>query len=72
MTAIEWASQTIQESGMKNKIREQSPTKPNDKRAKDASIDAGVELGEEELSQVSGGRLSCAKGEHIKVVKLTT
>ena len=57
---------------MKNKIREQSPTKPNDKRAKDASIDVSAEIGDEELSQVSGGRLSCAKGEHIKVVKLTT
>ena len=57
---------------MKNKIREQSATKPNDKRAKDASIDVSAEIGDEELSQVSGGRLSCAKGEHIKVVKLTT
>jgi len=57
---------------MKNKIREQSPTKPNDKRAEDASIDVSAEIGDEELSQVSGGRLSCAKGEHIKVVKLTT
>ena len=56
---------------MKNKIREQSPIKPSDKRAKDASIDAGVELGDEELSQVSGGRLSCAKGEHIPKVKIT-
>ena len=56
---------------MKNKIREQSPTKPNDKRAKDASIDVSAEIGDEELSQVSGGRLSCAKGEHIKVVKLS-
>lgn len=57
---------------MKNKIREQSPAKPNDKRAKDASIDVSAEIGDEELSQVSGGRLSCAKGEHIKVVKLST
>ena len=56
---------------MKNKIREQSPTKPNDKRAKDASIDVSAEIGDEELSQVSGGRLSCAKGEHFKKVKIT-
>jgi hypothetical protein len=61
----------MQESGMKNKIREQSPIKPSDKRAKDASIDAGVELGDEELSQVSGGRLSCVKGEHNPKVKIT-
>jgi len=48
-----------------------SPIKPSDKRAKDASIDAGVELGDEELSQVSGGRLTCVKGEHIPKVKIT-
>ena len=53
---------------MKSKIREQSPTKPNDKRVKDASIDVSTEIGDEELSQVSGGH--CVKGEHIKVVKI--
>ena len=56
---------------MKKQIREQSPTKLNDDRAKDASIDAGTELGEAELSKVSGGRLTCAKGEHIPKVKIT-
>jgi hypothetical protein len=61
----------MQESGMKNKIREQSPTKPNDKRVKDASIDVSTEIGDEELSQVSGGRLTCVKGEHIPKVKIT-
>jgi hypothetical protein len=55
---------------MKNKIREQNPTKPNDERVKDASIDVNVELGDEELSKVSGGR-NCVKGEHIKEGKLT-
>jgi hypothetical protein len=60
----------MQESGMKNKIREQNPTKPNDERVKDASIDVNVELGDEELSKVSGGR-NCVKGEHYKEVKLT-
>ena len=53
---------------MKNKIREQNPKKLNDERAKDASIDANMELGDEELSQVSGG--TCAKGEHFKKVKI--
>jgi hypothetical protein len=59
----------MQESGMKSKIREQSPTKPNDKRAKDASIDLSTEIGDEELSQVSGGH--CVKGEHIKGGRIT-
>ena len=58
----------MQERGMKNKIPEQHPTKPNDERAKGASIDANVELGEEELSKVAGG--TCAKGEHIPKVKI--
>ena len=53
---------------MKNKIPEQRPTKPNDERAKGASIDANVELGEEELSKVAGG--TCAKGEHFPKVKI--
>jgi hypothetical protein len=61
----------MQESGMKNKIREQSPKKLNDERAKDGSIDANTELGDEELSKVSAGRMSCVKGEHLKKVKLT-
>jgi hypothetical protein len=56
----------MQENGMKNQIREQSPTKPKDERAKDASIDANMELGEEELSKVSGGRRPCASGQHYK------
>jgi hypothetical protein len=60
----------MQESGMKNKIREQTPTKPNDERVKDASIDGNIELGDEELSKVSGGRLTCVKGEHIKTGKI--
>jgi len=55
---------------MKNKIPERRPTKPNDERAKGASIDANTELGEEELSKVAGGTMTCAKGEHFKKVKL--
>jgi hypothetical protein len=59
----------MQESGMnKQKIREQSPTKPNDEPAKGASIDINMELGEEDLSKVSGG--TCAKGQHIPKVKI--
>ena len=52
----------------KQKIREQSPTKPNDEPAKGASIDVHMELGEEDLSKVSGG--TCAKGQHIPKVKI--
>ena len=53
---------------MKKQIREQSPAKQNDDRAKDASIDINMELGEAELSKVSGG--TCAKGQHIPKVKI--
>jgi hypothetical protein len=60
----------MQESGMKNQIREQSPKKPKDERAKSTSIDVNMELGDEELSQVSGG--TCAKGEHFKKVRIIT
>ena len=63
----------MQESGMdKQKIREQSPKKPKDEGAKAATIDANMELGDEELSKVSGGTLTCVKGEHFKKVIIIT
>jgi len=65
---IEWTSPKKQESGMKNKIREQRPTKPTDESVKGTSIDVNTELGEEELSKAAGG--ACVKGEHIPKVKI--
>jgi hypothetical protein len=61
---------------MKNQIRELSPTKPNGEPDKGAPAFAETELGEEELSQVSGGKssslaLHCCNGEHIKAGKIT-
>ena len=57
---------------MNNQIRELSPTRqPNRERANASSIDVAMELGDEELSKVSGGRLSCANGRHIPQVKIT-
>jgi hypothetical protein len=53
---------------MKNKIREQRPTKPTDESVKGTSIDVNSELGEEELSKAAGG--ACVKGEHIPKVKI--
>jgi bacteriocin-like protein len=61
---------------MKNQIRELSPTKPNGEPNKGAPASVKTELGEEELSQVSGGKgmslyLACANGKHIAAGKIT-
>ena len=54
-------------------IRDLDPTKPNDERAKPSLIDVEMELGEQELSNVSGGslHLSCANGQHFSKAKIT-
>jgi hypothetical protein len=54
-------------------IRDLDPTKPNDQRAKRSLIDVEMELGEQELSNVSGGslHLSCVKGQHFAKGKIT-
>jgi hypothetical protein len=61
---------------MNNKqTRALSPTnQPNRERISASSIQAEMELGVEELSNVSGGRglmLVCASGRHIPRVKIT-
>ncbi len=59
---------------MNNQIRELSPTKqPNAERANASSIHVATELGDEELSRVSGGGgllLKCATGRHIASAKI--
>jgi hypothetical protein len=66
-------SQAIQERDMSDQIRELSPAKSNNERANCSLMHVEVELGEEELSIVSGGslHLMCAKGQHFAKVKLT-
>ena len=57
---------------MNHQIRELSPTKqPNSERTNASSIHVAMELGDEELSKVSGGRLTCVQGKHIKSGKIT-
>ena len=58
---------------MNNQIHDLGPTKPTNERAKRSLIAVEMELGEEELSNVSGGRLhlTCAKGQHFTTVKIT-
>jgi len=60
---------------MNNQIRELSPTKQDGEADKGAPICVSTELGEEELSQVSGGKssslaLMCATGKHIANAKI--
>ena len=59
---------------MNNQVRELSPTRqPNGERANVSSIHVAMELGDEELSKVSGGRglaLMCATGRHIAQAKI--
>jgi hypothetical protein len=54
---------------MTHQIRELSPTKqPTRERVNASSVRVEMELGDEELSNVSGGRglfLKCANGRHI-------
>lgn len=65
-------SLATQESDMNNRIRELSPTRqPNSERANASSIHVAMELGDEELSKVSGGRLFCANGRHIMTGRIT-
>jgi hypothetical protein len=54
-------------------IRDLDPTKPNDEPAKRSLIDVEMELGEQELSNVSGGSLHllCANGRHFAKGKIT-
>jgi hypothetical protein len=62
----------FRESDMNNQIRVLSPTKqPNGERANASSLYVETELGDAELSQVSGGRLICAQGQHIKTGRIT-
>jgi hypothetical protein len=57
---------------MNNQIRELSPIRQqNNERASASSIQVAMELGDEELSKVSGGRLICANGRHIATGKIT-
>jgi len=57
---------------MNSQIRELSPTKqPNSERASASSLHVETELGDAELSKVSGGRLTCASGRHIPTLKIT-
>jgi len=59
---------------MNNQVRELSPSKPNNEPAKASAVGTEMELGERELSHVSGGRslfLACANGKHIPAVKIT-
>jgi bacteriocin-like protein len=61
---------------MNKQIRELSSTKPDGEADKGASTLAKAELGEEELSQVSGGKgssraLKCCTGKHIAEGKIT-
>ena len=59
---------------MNNQIRELSPTRqPNSERANASSIPVAMELGDEELSMVSGGKLAsfCANGRHIATGRIT-
>ena len=58
---------------MNNQIRDLGPTKSNNERAKRSLIVVEMELGEEQLSNVSGGslHLSCAKGQHFATGKIT-
>ncbi|MBR1284287.1 hypothetical protein JQ597_19750 [Bradyrhizobium sp. AUGA SZCCT0177] len=58
---------------MNNQIRDLGPTKPSNERAKRSLIDVEMELGEEELSNVSGGslHLTCAKGQHFATGRIT-
>jgi hypothetical protein len=61
---------------MNKQIRELSRTKPDGEADKGASTSVKAELGEEELSQVSGGKtsslaLKCATGKHFAAGKIT-
>jgi hypothetical protein len=60
---------------MNNQIRELNPTRrPNGERVNASSVRVEMELGDEELSKVSGGRglaLKCATGRHFAAVKIT-
>jgi len=58
---------------MNNQIRDLGPTNPNNERAKRSLTVVEMELGEEQLSNVSGGslHLSCAKGQHFATGKIT-
>jgi hypothetical protein len=57
---------------MNNQIRALSPTKqPSGERANASSLRVETELGDAELSKVSGGRLVCAQGRHIATGKIT-
>ncbi len=61
---------------MNNQTRELSPTRLDGEADKGAPACVSTELGEEELSQVSGGKssgiaLMCATGRHIAEAKIT-
>jgi hypothetical protein len=58
---------------MNNQIRDLGPTNPNHEPAKRSRVEVEIELGEMELSNVSGGswHLTCAKGQHFKSGKIT-
>jgi len=58
---------------MNDQMRDLCSTKLNNERAERSLIGVEMELGEQELSNVSGGslHLACVKGEHIKRAKLT-
>lgn len=60
---------------MNKQIREMSPTKPDGEPDKAAPTLVKAELGEEELSQVSGGKGSslaskCCTGKHYAEAKI--
>ena len=60
---------------MNNQIRKLSPTKQDGEADKGAPICVSTELGEQELSQVSGGKgsslaLVCASGKHFANAKI--
>ena len=60
---------------MNNQIRELSPTRQDGEADKGVPACVHTELGEDELSQVSGGKgssiaLMCASGKHIANAKI--
>jgi hypothetical protein len=59
---------------MNDQVRKASSSKLNNEHAKGLTVDVEAELGEEELSKVSGGRglyLACVKGRHFPTATIT-
>jgi hypothetical protein len=59
---------------MNHQVHKLNPSKLNNESVKGSPAYVEMELGEEELSKVSGGRglySACVKGQHFPSVKIT-